>query len=262
LIGPNAAMLGKGQGDPSGRAILANQQGGQTELSRILDRHRSFKRRVYEGIWNLIRQYKTEEWWVRVTDDEKKAKFVGFNRPVTAGEQLGRDLEKKGLPPDQIAQLLEQEMADPMKAEMLSQPVGRENVPSEMHMDITIEEVPDVANLAAEQFQGLIELTKAGVVLPPKAYIKASNLRNKQEVLDEMEAAEQKPDPQAAALQMEGAMAQLAELKAKVAKLEAETIKTLVEADMASQPMNQITRPAVVNGSPAEQPFPSSAGMS
>lgn len=254
LIGPNAAMLGKGQGDPSGRAILANQQGGQTELSRILDRHRSFKRRVYEGIWNLIRQYKTEEWWVRVTDDEKKAKFVGFNRPVTAGEQLGRDLEKKGLPPDQIAQLLEQEMADPIKAEMLSQHVGRENVPSEMHMDITIEEVPDVANLAAEQFQGLIELTKAGVVLPAKAYIKASNLRNKQEVLDEIEAAEQKPDPQAAALQMEGAMAQLAELKAKVAKLEAETIKTLVEADMASQPMNQITRPQIVDGSP--QPMP------
>ena len=254
LIGPNAAMLGKGQGDPSGRAILANQQGGQTELSRILDRHRSFKRRVYEGIWNLIRQYKTEEWWVRVTDDEKKAKFVGFNRPVTAGEQLGRDLEKKGLPPDQIAQLLEQEMADPMKAEMLSQVVGKENTPTDMHMDISIEEVPDVANLAAEQFQGLIELTKAGVVLPPKAYIKASNLRNKQEVLDEMEAAEQKPDPQAAALQMEGAMAQLAELKAKVAKLEAETIKTLVEADMASQPMNQITRPQIVDGSP--QPMP------
>lgn len=248
LIGPNAAMQGKGGGDPSGRAILANQQGGQTEISRLMDRHRNLKRRVYEGIWNLIRQYKTEEWWVRVTDDEKKSKFVGLNRPITAGEQMGRDLEKKGLPQDQIAQLLEEQMADPMQAQQLSQVVGKENVPSEMHMDITIEEVPDVANLAAEQFQGLIELTRAGVVLPPKAYVKASNLRNKQEILDEMEKAEQKPNPQAEQMQMEAAMAQLAELRAKVAKLEAETIKTLVEADMAAQPQNQITRPEIVDG--------------
>lgn len=254
LIGPNAAMMGKQDGSPSGRAILANQQGGQTEISRILDRHRHLKRRVYEGIWNLIRQYKTQEWWVRVTDDEKKSKFVGLNRPVTFGEQMGRDLEKKGLPPEEIVAAIEQAMRDPVQGPMMAQVAAVENVPSEMHMDITIEEVPDVANLAAEQFSGLIELAKTGVVLPPKAYVKASNLRNKQEILDEMEKAEQKPNPQAEALQMEGVMAQLREVNAKIAKLEAETIKTLVEADMASQPMNQITRPQIVDGSP--QPMP------
>ncbi|MBX9659070.1 MAG: hypothetical protein K2X00_10920 [Nitrospiraceae bacterium] len=263
LIGPNAAMLGKGQGDPSGRAILANQQGGQTELSRILDRHLSFKRRVFAGLWDLIRAYKKEEWWVRVTDDEKKAKFIGFNRPITMGEQMGRDLEKKGLPPEEIAAQLEQAMQDPIMAEQLQQHVGIENVPAEMDMDISIEAVPDVANLAAEQFQGLIELAKVGVVMPPKAYIKASNLRNKQDVLDEMEKMEQKPDPQAMQMQMEAAMAQLRELNAKIAKLEAETIKTLVEADMASQPMNQITTPQIVSNGAAQpqQPAPQQAGF-
>ena len=263
LIGPNAAMLGKGQGDPSGRAILANQQGGQTELSRILDRHLSFKRRVFAGLWDLIRAYKKEEWWVRVTDDEKKAKFIGFNRPITMGEQMGRDLEKKGLPPEEIAAQLEQAMQDPIMAEQLQQQVGIENVPAEMDMDISIEAVPDVANLAAEQFQGLIELAKVGVVLPPKAYVKASNLRNKQDVLDEMEQSEAKPDPQAMQMQMEAAMAQLREMNAKIAKLEAETIKTLVEADMASQPMNQITTPQIVsNGAVQPQkPAPQQVGF-
>ncbi len=263
LIGPNAAMMGKQRGSPSGRAILANQQGGQTEISRILDRHRNLKRRVYEGIWNLIRQYKTQEWWVRVTDDEKKSKFVGLNRPVTYGEQMGRDLEKKGLPPEEIVAAIEQAMQDPVQGPMMSEVATIENVPSEMHMDITIEEVPDVANLAAEQFSGLIDLANAGVVLPPKAYVKASNLRNKQEILDEMEKAEAKPDPQAMQMQMESAMAQLRELNAKIAKLEAETIKTLVEADMASQPMNQITTPQIVSNGAAQpqQPAPQQMGF-
>ena len=227
LIGPNAAMLGKtGGGDPSGRAILANQQGGQTEISRLMDRHRGFKRRVFVGIWNLIRQYKNQEWWVRVTDDEKNVKFVGFNRPVTMGEQLGTDLEKKGVPPDQIAAILKQEMGDPFKAQQLSQIVGQENVPADMDMDIIVEEVPDVANLAAEQFDGLIKLAQAGVVLPPKAYIKASNLRNKTEILEEMDGANDPAakEQQAKAAQLEEATAvkQLEKLDAEIGKLRAD----------------------------------------
>jgi hypothetical protein len=262
LIGPNAAMLGKqGGGDPSGRAILANQQGGQTEISRLMDRHRSLKRRTFIGIWNLIRQYKNEEWWIRVTDDEKNVEFVGFNRPVTMGEQLGRDMEKKGIPPDQIAEALKQAMADPMQAQAMTQQVGMENVPAQMHMDITIEEVPDVANLAAEQFQGLVELARAGVQLPPKAYVKASNLRNKSEILEEMEASE---NPQAQQQQAEAAAMQMKELMAKVAKLEAETekllaeaAKTATEADMMAMPLGQVLMPQIVNGGgPMPQPMP------
>lgn len=261
LIGPNAAMLGKqGSGDPSGRAILANQQGGQTEISRLLDRHRSLKRRVFNGIWNLIRQYKTEEWWVRVTDDEKNVKFVGFNRPITLGEQMGRDMEKQGVPPQEIAAAIQQMMADPMQAAELSQQVGVENVPSQMAMDITIEEVPDVANLAAEQFQGLVELARAGVQLPPKAYVKASNLRNKSEIIEEMDSAN---NPQAQQAAMEQAMLEMRELAAKVEKLAAETekiraeaAKTAMEADTLAMPLGTINMPQIVNGGGAPQPPP------
>jgi len=260
LIGPNAAMLGKqGGGDPSGRAILANQQGGQTEISRLMDRHRSIKRRVFIGIWNLIRQYKNEEWWIRVTDDDKNVKFVGFNRPVTMGEQLGKDMEKKGIPPEEIAAVLKEQMADPVRGQALTQQVGMENVPAEMAMDITIEEVPDVANLAAEQFQGLVELARAGVQLPPKAYVKASNLRNKSEILEEMESAE---NPAAIQAQMQAQQMQMQEMQAKIDKLLAETdkiraeaAKTATEADMLAMPMGSIQLPQIANGGPP-QPMP------
>lgn len=243
LIGPNAAMLGKnGTGDASGRAILANQQGGQTELSRLLDRHRHLKRRVYEGIWNLIRQYKDSEWWVRVTDDEKNVKFVGFNRPVTMAEDLQKQLIERGAAPEEAHLMLQQAMQDPFKAQELQQVVRMENVPADMHMDITLEEVPDVANLAAEQFTGLVDLARAGVTFPPKTYIKASSLRNKQELIAELEDSQ--ANPQAEAMQQAGAQAQLQKLMAEIENLKAKTAETLVKADVAAAPLNQITIPA------------------
>lgn len=265
LIGPNAAMQGKAGDSASGRAILASQQGGQTEISRLMDRHRHWKRRMYRGMWDLVRQYKNEEWWVRVTDDEKNVKFVGFNRPVTLGEQLGKEMEKKGMPPDQIAAALQQMMQDPMQAQQLAQQAGVENVPAQMHMDIILEEVPDTANLAAEQFQGLVELARAGVQLPPKAYVKASNLRNKTEILEEMDSAE---NPQAQQAQAEAAAAQMKELMAKIDKLVAETekiraeaSKTATEADMMAAPLGQIAMPQMIGPGGPQAPAPQNGMM-
>lgn len=254
LLGPNAAMLGKGDDAASGRAILANQQGGQTELTRLLDRHRHLKKRTHVGIWNLIRQYKTAEWWVRVTDDERNVKFVGFNRPVTMAEDLKKQLEAKQTPPEEIEAVMQQMAADPN----MQQVVRMENVPAQMHMDIVLEEVPDVANIAEEQFQALVKLAPA-VTFPPEVYIKASSLRSKQELLDLLD--EQNNNPQAQALQqeqlrltMEKAMAEIEKLKSEIEKNKAASVKTLVEADAVDAQMGQIQIPQQVpaNGAAAD----------
>jgi hypothetical protein len=76
-IGPNAYMQGKQGQDQSGRAILAQQQAGMTEMTPLLDNLRHFTLRMYRQIWNRIRQYWTAERWIRVTDDENNVKFVG-----------------------------------------------------------------------------------------------------------------------------------------------------------------------------------------
>lgn len=250
LIGPNAAMLGKqgGSSDPSGRAILANQQGGQTELSRLLDRHRALKQRVFQGVWHLIRQYWTEERWIRVTDDEKNVRFVGFNRPVTMGEELAKRATDGGMPPEEVQALVQQIQADPMKGPMLEQVVRMENVAAEMQMDITLEQVPDVANIAQEQFSGLIELAKAGVTFPPEVYIESSMLRNKSDIIEKFRSQQSDPAKDAAN------KGEIEKLFAEVGKIKAETLKTLVEADVASQPVNQITNPAVVEAGGAPPP--------
>jgi hypothetical protein len=78
-IGPNASMQGKQGGSQSGRALLAQQQAGMTEMTPLLDNLRHFTIRMYRQVWNRIRQYWTAERWVRVTDDERNVRFVGLN---------------------------------------------------------------------------------------------------------------------------------------------------------------------------------------
>jgi hypothetical protein len=246
LMGPNAALLGKDDSAPSGRAILANQSSGQTEIGFLLDRHRHLKKRCYQRIWDLIRQYKTEEWWVRVTDNEDNIKFVGLNKPVKMFEEIGARLEKEGMPPEEIAQRLKMMAADPMVGPQLEQVARVENQPTQMYMDVTIEEVPDTANVQMEQFDALVKLAPA-VTFPPQVYLKASSLRNKKELLDELNGGQ---DPMAAQMQAKAGQLQLAEQEAKVQKLLAETRKINVEADMAQTPLGIINEPAIA---PAEQ---------
>ncbi len=265
LMGPNAAMQGKDDGAPSGRAILASQQGGQTEITLLVDRHRHLKRRVYQGVWSMIRQYKDQEWWVRITDDEKNVKFVGFNRPVTMAEDLAKRAEKQGVPPEQFDARMQQLQSEPGMAEQLQMVVRQENVPSRMFMDITIEEVPDVANVAEEQFQALVKLAPA-VTFPPKVYLKASSLRNKDQLIEELEGAQMSPEEQAlkqevSSLELEKLRGEVAKMAAEVEKLQADALKTRVDADIALNPIGTIHDPNITKAAPQQPgaPQPESA---
>jgi hypothetical protein len=249
-MGPNAALLGKDADAPSGKAILANQQGGQTEIALLLDRQRHLKRQTYRRIWDLIRQYKKEEWWVRVTDDEKNVKFVGFNRPITAKEAMTKRLRE--LPEEQQQQAMlqiEQEAQDPIMAQQLEQVIGRENVAADMFMDITIEEVPDVANVQAEQFAQLTSLAPA-VVFPPEIYIEASSLRNKKDLIEKLKG--DAPDPVAVEMAKIQAEQAMKKTEAEIEKLRAEALKARVEADKADAELGMVLDPQVITaGAPA-----------
>jgi len=260
LMGPNASLQGKGADAASGRAILANQSGGQTEISVLVDRHRNLKKRVYQRMWDLIRQFKDDQWWIRVTDNEENVKFVGFNRPVTMREELMKRAETAGVPPDQFAQQIMELEADPNAAQQLEQVIRTENNPSEMYMDITVEEIPDTANIAMEQFDALIKLAPA-VVFPPTVYIKASGLRNKRELLEEIQGGGQKQDPAAAELKMRGAVAEVAKIEAEIEEIKARALKTRVEANIALQPDPVVIDPAVEQGG-ANQSVPASVPAS
>lgn len=231
VAGPNAAMSGKGGDGQSGRAILAQQQGGYIELGPLTDRLRDFDLRVYRAVWNRVRQFWTDERWVRVTDDERTVRFVGLNRPVTAGEAFARQLEQQGIPPEQIQAEMQAMANDPR----LSQVIGQENVPAEMDMDIIIEAAPDTVTAQQEAYADLLDLARSGTVqIPPEVIIEASPFRNKGKLLEMLRKPQEDPQAQqmqamGQELQLRGAAAQVRATEAKAAKDEADAAAKVAE---------------------------------
>lgn len=156
--GPNEALLGN-TGDISGRAKQVDQQGGAIQLGILTDSLRYWQKRVMMATWSRVKQFWNGEMWVRITDDEN-SRFLALNSTY----------------PDN----------HPHVQKRIAQPGAPMNKVAEMDVDIVIDESPDVVTVQQEQFQQLVDLAKGGVPIPPQAIIQASNLRNKQQVLDAM----------------------------------------------------------------------------
>ncbi len=232
-LGPNAALQGKNEATMSGRAILAQQQGGMVEVASLMDRLRNLSLEVYKSVWNRIRQFWTAERWVRITDDQRNTRFVGFNKPVTYAEAAAKQLQ--GDP--EAEQKLMMLAADP-RAQMV---IGTENNPAEINVDIVIDEGIDTPTIQAEQFDMLTKMVGAGMPIPPDVLIEASSLRNKEKLLQMLR---QPPAPEQQAAQqiaLEGEAA-------KVNKTKSETMKNLADAQKAITPDAQLYLPQTAAG--------------
>lgn len=230
LLGPNASMAGKDPKDQSGRAIIAQQQGGYIEIGPLMDRLRDFNVRVYRAIWNRVRQFWTDERWIRVTDDERNVRFVALNRVRPAIEVARDRLEQEGMAPDEMQQALAMLQQQP-EAQM---PM-KENDVASMDVDIIVEDAPDTVTIQQEQFETLATMVKAGVPIPPDVLIEASQLRNKQEILERMRGGGDDPQAQQAAqqqqqLQMAGIQAELDKLVAEAELKRAQAAKAMRDA--------------------------------
>lgn len=218
--GPNAAQAGKDPRTQSGRAIQAQQQGGAIEQEAMNDALKQWTRDMYEVAWMAVRQYWTEEKWVRVTDDERKMKFVGLNQAFTYAQAL------EEMPPEQRAQVMQYYGFVPNDPR-LNEIAEMRNVISDLDVDIVIEEGPDISSLQGEQFETLANLAQAGLPIPPKAIIQASSLRNKDQILDEMEEGKQLPP--AVQKQMADMQQALQEAQQRAAQLEQQVADRAME---------------------------------
>ena len=173
--GPNAIEMGDGAAGaipPSGRAILASQQGGMIQVGDLFDNLRHLDRRVFRAVWARVRQFWTAEKWVRVTDDERNVRWLGLN-----------------LDPYAMAQLRMRAQEFPQEAQ--ASLAGVVGPLAELDCDIIIDEAPDSLTPQIEQFQSLVELKKydAAGEIPFRAIVRAMpNLKDKQMFLKDMEA--------------------------------------------------------------------------
>jgi hypothetical protein len=228
--GPNAAMAGKAPGQQSGRALEAQMQAGSIEMEPLVDELRQWTRDVYEAAWMRVRQFWTEETWVRVTDDDRNIKFVGLNKRVTLEERLMQMPEARRVQEMQRMQLVPN---DPR----LQTVVDVENDVSGLDVDIEIEEGPDLSTLQSEQFETLAGLAKAGLPIPPDAIVEASSLRNKDSILKKMRGEDDKANPQLAqAMQQMQAMGQaIQQLQQQLQQAQQDTAAKMAELQIKAK---------------------------
>lgn len=224
--GPNAAMLGDAEGQ-SGRAIQAQQQGGMMEMGDLLDTLRRFDTRVYRAIWSRVRQFWTEERWVRVTDNEQNIRFVGFNRPMTVQDQLMEMDEQERAAKMQQLQLMPN---DPR----LGIVTKVQNPTAEMDVDIIIEDAPDTITIQGEQFGELMKVIPTLASLPPQymeVVLQASQLRNKDQLIETLKGGGEMSPQQQQMAQMQQQLQQVMQ-QLGIAKAEAEVDKVRTESDL------------------------------
>lgn len=174
--GANAALLGKDRRAPSGRAVLANQEGGKIELQNVMRSLYVLEKNVYTKTWNRIRQLWTKEKWFSVTDEEGGLKWVGLNVP----------------------------QIDPMTGQPTVQ-----NKLAELDVDIIIDRQSHSATLQGERFQALVSLAQFAPeiqLLPAEVWIELADIPNKGQLLRiirQMRESKQNqaPDPIAQAAQ-------------------------------------------------------------
>lgn len=239
-MGATEALLGNTDGE-SGRAVLAKQQGAQTALSPLNDKLHRFTRRVYEAMWQRVRQFWTDERWVRVTDDERNVRFVGLNQPVTLADKLREFSE------EEIAAYARQYGLGPNDPR-LQQVVEVQNQIETLEIDIIMEEVPDMVTLEAETFEQLVNIDQArGGALPLEMLIEASPLNSKMkakilETLEQQAQAQQQGGQTAQQAQEAMMQAEIQEKAsdtalnfARAAEAQAKAQKSQVEAAMTAQ---------------------------
>ena len=188
---PNAALQGS-SGSLSGRAKMIDQEGGAVQVGVYLDAVRYFQKRVMKSVWHRIKQFWDQEMWIRVRDDEGRMMFTVLNQPTTKGEMEAEKLAKANLPPQQKAMMVQQIAQNPESM----QPTVKNPIAT-LDVDIIIDESPDTVNIQAEQFEQLVELAKAGVIMPPEIYVEASTLRNKQKIIEKLKGIVDDPAAQA-----------------------------------------------------------------
>jgi|WetSurMetagenome_2_1015567.scaffolds.fasta_scaffold10214_5 hypothetical protein len=302
-IGPSASGVNELPGSISGRAFIARQQAASQELGTVFDQLRDWTHRIYELDWLCIRQYWTEEMWLRVTDDRELTgyRFVAINQQSTRAQRFQELLQKSPpVPPEQALQTAAGDMAPlviadvqaliQQQAQMMAQqqditqqrgappqqspqppdivslimqnPLMQQTVTinqtAQMLIDIVIDEAPETAVLADEQFETLGGLMPAIVQAKPdmapmlvRALIQASSLPNKKEILQEFDKG---PDPAMlqAQQQQQAQAQQIAEAMAQMNLLVGQTKAQLQQAQAVNQQAQAALATAEAQAVPAK----------
>lgn len=229
--GANAVLAGTDPRSLSGRAVQSLQQGGSVEIGPLFDGNKECKLRINEAMFNRAKQFWTEKRWIRVTDNEDKLKFTGINQDITLADQI---IEQFGEVPAEF-------QGDPR----LDMVVGKRNPVNELDMDIILDEGQNTVTLQQEQFETLSRLYEVNPnAVPFELVIRASELRNKDELLKLLQGGDEEQQSAAAQVKADEEQEQKEILKAAaiavIEKDRSTAAKNMAGAEKAEAETEQI----------------------
>jgi hypothetical protein len=168
--GPNPAILGRQGESQSGRAQLVRQQAGLTEQAVLFGGVESWELRIYRAMWNRCKQFWTAPDFIRVTEEEGAPQFIGINQPQVQNVPAIVAHPETGQPMVGTQQVI----------------LGYDNQLAELDVDITLDTVPDTANMQQEQFQTLVDLAQVygPQEVPFDDILEASALQGKRQLIE------------------------------------------------------------------------------
>lgn len=230
----NAQLSGdRQQGTLSGVAINKLQQAGTMELNGLFSTLNNWEKRIYRQIWARVKNFWTEEKWIRVTDDVDTLRWVGLNSQVTVQQWLEDTINDKSQHEVARKQASAAYMAlmqtqDPM----LEKVIDVKNPVPEIMVDIILDQSFDVVNIQQEQFEMLAKFATPGSGIDIIDLIQLSQLRGKEEVIARIKKTrEEQAQAQGGAVQMaaQHAQAKTAETASKAAVNEQTAIQKNIE---------------------------------
>jgi len=242
----NAQLSGDRQfGELSGVAIMRMQNAGMTEIIKLFENFGSFKLRIYRQIWNRIKQSWNEEKWIRVTDDQEKLRWVGFNIDQTIKDQLQEIMDDESKPHAmRLGASAQMIMLEKQNPDALEQIVKTKNRPAELDVDIILDEAYDTVNVSQEQLDAILKYgVQAGFDVVD--LLEISNITGKEKLIEKIEnrkmqaaqaASQAGQDPKALL-----DMAKAKEAEASAAQKAATAEQTKMETEqLRSQPVGSI----------------------
>jgi hypothetical protein len=205
-IGPSSSTMPEIPQSASGKAFVARQKAAAKELAPVFASLRRWDLEVMRQNWMRICQFRDQEWWVRVSDDQELTgyRFVGLNRQVTRAERM-QELLEKGVPPPKALdtaagdmapivmmtiqrqlQMMQQQAQQPQQPGMppapqqqppdptqliLKHPLMQEvvtlNQAAKMAVDIIIDTTPESAIIEEQEFDAVAQLLPTVVQARP-----------------------------------------------------------------------------------------------
>jgi hypothetical protein len=207
ISGVSDYMTGFAREDVSAKSVIKNQQAGTSNLAKPMDSMQRTDWILAKNILTLIQMFYTEHRILHITTDRamNRTEKMEVNKPDPATGRIINDLT-----------------------------LGEYGV--------VVTSQPERDTMEDNQFDQAVRLRlEAGVQIPDSYIIKASRLRDKEEIIRMIEGDKESPEAQEQAqLQKRAALAEVAEREAKAEKTKAEAHKITVEAEKESDPQAEM----------------------